>query len=125
MGVMAYEHAGVGAATWLTVSVWSAITTIPVRAMPVFAAMLKFTDPAPVPLLVPVTVIQGTWLAADQAHPAAVATDTVAVDAPAAAGIEVGWMETVHVGSTVDDCATVTVRPARVNVPVLGAPVFG
>jgi hypothetical protein len=49
---------------------------VPVREVPVFAAMLNATDPFPVPLAPDVTLSHGALLVAVHAHAAAVVTVT-------------------------------------------------
>ena len=46
-----------------------AIAIVPVRAAPVLAATVNITVPFPLPVAPDVTVIQGTVLLADHAHP--------------------------------------------------------
>jgi hypothetical protein len=82
VGEIAYVH-GATKAAWFTVNVWPAIATVPVRAPPLFAAMLRPTEPSPVPVAPEVTVIHGAPLVAVHAQAAAVVTVTVVVLAPA------------------------------------------
>ena len=53
---------------WLTVTVWPATASVPVRAPAGFAAMLKVTEPMPDPAAPFVTVIQPAALAAVHEH---------------------------------------------------------
>jgi hypothetical protein len=67
----------------LTVNVWPAMVTVPVRSfLPGGAAALYPTVPLPVPLAPDVTVIQFSLLLAVQAQPLAVETETDPVLAP-------------------------------------------
>ena len=59
----------------MTVKVWPATVTVPVRTLPVFAATLNVTAPLPAPLALARTVIQATLLPAVQAQPFATVTD--------------------------------------------------
>ena len=73
-----------GCALCVTVKVWPAIVTVPVRcAVAEFAAMVMLTVPLPVPLAPPVTVIQAAPLAAVHAQVEGEVTLTL-VDSPAA-----------------------------------------
>ena len=67
----------------VTVTVWSAIRSDPVRAAAGFAATLNRTSPGPLPDWPAVTVIQSSALAADHAHPWLPDTWTVPVPAVA------------------------------------------
>jgi hypothetical protein len=68
----------------VTVNVWPAIVTVPVRcAAAEFAAMVMLTVPLPVPLAPPVTVIHAALLAAVHAQLEVELTLTL-VDSPAA-----------------------------------------
>jgi hypothetical protein len=76
-------HAGAGAA-WLTVSVWFATVTVPVRdAVVGFEATTKVIEPFPSRAVPPVTDIQDTFAVASQAQP--VGAVTVAPRVPPAA----------------------------------------
>ena len=56
-------------APWVTVIVWPATMSVPVRVPPeVFAATTNTTDPMPVPLAPDCTVIQLAWLVAVHEH---------------------------------------------------------
>ena len=66
----------------VTVYVLPPAVIVPVRAGPVFAAMLKFTVPVPLPLAVS-PVIQELAVVAVQAHPAVVLTENDPDEAPA------------------------------------------
>jgi hypothetical protein len=81
---MAYVHGATNAA-WVTVNVCVAIVSVPVRAAPVFAAMLKPTDPFPVPDAPDVTVSHGALLTAVHTQAAPAVTLDVPVPAVAAA----------------------------------------
>ena len=54
---------------WFTVKIWPAIDSVPIRAGPVFAPLLKVTVPLPVCVAPAVTVIQGSLLVAVHVHP--------------------------------------------------------
>ena len=70
-----------GAPAWLTVYVWPAMVSVPVRGVvAVFAAIEKPTVPLPDPAAPEVIVSQAALLAAVQAQPAAALTPTVRVD---------------------------------------------
>ena len=81
----------------VTVTVWPAIVSEPLRKGPVLAATVKFTEPLPVPLPGVTLVIQGAPLVAVQAHPG-VAVTAMGVPGPPAAATdwEVGLMEYEH-----------------------------
>jgi hypothetical protein len=70
--------------------------TVPVRAPSLFAAMLRPTEPFPVPDAPDVTLIHGAPLLAVHAHAAVVVTVTVVVLAPAATFWLVGEIAYVH-----------------------------
>ena len=73
-----------GCALCVTVKVWPAIVTVPVRcAVAEFAAMVMVTVPLPVPLAPAVTVIQAAPLVAVHAQVEVEVTLTL-VDSPAA-----------------------------------------
>ena len=64
-----------GTPAWVTVTVWPATVSVPVRAaVPVFAAIEKVTLPFPLPLAPDVIVSQASLLVAVQLQPAAVVT---------------------------------------------------
>ena len=81
----------------VTVNVWPATVSVPVRRGPVLAATVKFTAPLPVPVAGVTPVIQGALLAAVHEHPDVAAT-AIAVPAPPAAATDwdVGLMEYAH-----------------------------
>jgi hypothetical protein len=66
----------------LTVNVWPAIVSVPLRAAPVLAVTLNSTDPLPLPLAPDVTLIHGALVDAVHVQPPVVDTDT-GVPAPA------------------------------------------
>jgi len=105
-------------AAWLTVNVWPAIVSVPVRAAPALAATVKLTEPPPLPDAPAVIVIQSGLLdVAVQAQPAAAVT-VVEPEPPAlSAFCEVGAMLNEHAAASV----TVNGWPAIVNVPVRAA----
>src|SRR5262245_50662678 len=82
-------------AAWLTVTVWPATVSVPVR-VPLAAATLNVTAPLPVPLAPDVTVMKSDWLAAVQAHEASVVTLTVNVPPPVGALTDVGDTVNAH-----------------------------
>ena len=83
---MEYEQ-GVPAAAWFTVNVWPPMVSVPLRAFPVFAAMVNDTLPLLVPLAPAVIVSHDALLTAVHAHPDPAVTATV-VPAPAPAGAD-------------------------------------
>ena len=114
-GAMAYLHSAC-----VTVMVWPAAISVPVRAGPVlFGAMLYVKVPSPVPLP-PLTTIQDAPLLADHWQPVAVVTEMGAELTPEAV-VEMLCCDSVYVHPT---CATVTVFPATVSVPVRARLVF-
>src|SRR5215203_1735641 len=72
---MAYAHP---TAPCVTVNVWPAIVSVPVRAAPALTAMVKPTDPLPLPPGPEVIDAQETLLTAVHAQPASAVTWTVA-----------------------------------------------
>src|SRR5690348_16140538 len=94
---------------------------VPVRRAPVvFAAMLNWTDPPPLPVAPAVSVIHGTLLEAVHVQPALAVTVTVPLPPACATSCEEGAIANVHPVSWL----TVTVCPAIVAVPLLTGPVF-
>ena len=65
-----------------TVNSCPAISSVPARSAPVFAAILNVTVPAPAPDAPLVTVKKADWLTAVQPHPAPAATETDNVVGP-------------------------------------------
>ena len=121
---------GGGGAAWVTVNVWPAIVRLPLRAVPVLAAMLNATVPLPVPDAPMVTVSQGTLAAAVHAHDAADAVTVVDPVPPVSdTDCAVGAIVKVHGGGAAAAWVTVNVLPAativadRVDVVVLAATV--
>ena len=112
-------HGG-GAAAWVTVTVWPAMVSVPVRGVvAVFASIEKATVPLPLPLTPDVMVSQASLLVAVQLQPVAVVTLLLPELAAAPEGSVVG--ETVKVqGGGAPAWVTVTVWPATVSVPVRG-----
>jgi hypothetical protein len=98
VGLTAYEQ-GVAAAPWLTVTVCPATVKVPVRAAPLFVAMLNATVPSPLPLDDPEIEIQDASLLADQPQPAPADTETERDAAAASTSTPSGVTENVHVGS--------------------------
>jgi hypothetical protein len=82
---------GAGAAAWVTVTVWPATVSVPVRGeVAGFAAIEKFTAPFPLPLAPEVTVSHAALLVAVQVQPAAVVTAVLLEPAVDAGLSEVG-----------------------------------
>jgi hypothetical protein len=79
VGEIEKVHGG-GGADWDTVNVWPPMVSVPVRAAPVFAAMVNVTVPFPVPDAPPVTVSQAALAVAVQVH---VLADAVTATEPA------------------------------------------
>jgi hypothetical protein len=104
---------------WVTVTVWPAIVTVPVRVtMSGLLATLNDTDPAPVPLAPDAIVIHGTELLAVHAQLPAVLTVTVLNADVAVSEMLVCDTTAAHVGAA---CVTVYIRPPMVIVPVRAA----
>ena len=99
VGLTVNEHVLALAAPWLTVTVMSATVSVPLRAPPVFAAMLNDRVPLPLPLDAPLIDIHEALLAADQLHPAPAVTETERDAAAASTLKSSGVAEKVHVGS--------------------------
>ena len=66
------------------------MVTVPVRAAPLFAAVVRPTVPFPAPLAPDVTAIHGTFEVDVQLQPAPAVTITDVVPPPAAADVDVG-----------------------------------
>jgi len=131
-GVTVYEHGTVPAA-WCTETVWSAIVRSPLRAAPMLDATLNVTVPLPVPLVRPVSEIQGVLVLADHSHAAAADTEIELLPVPVASsetsfGVTVTLQLTGSTGSgggvaALACCVIFTVWPAttidaaRVVVP--------
>ena len=81
------------AAACVTVNVWPAMVSAPLQAPPVLAAMLRFTEPLPVPDAPEAMVIHATEFAVVQAHPAAVVTWTLVLAALAGGLADCGLIE--------------------------------
>ncbi len=105
---------------WITVTVWPATVSVPVRdEVPVFAAMEKATVPLPLPLTPDVMLSQVALLVAVQLQPVVVVTLALLELAAAVGFSEIG--ETVNEqGGAAPAWVTVTVWPAMVSVPVRG-----
>jgi len=112
---------GVGGAVSVTVKVWPAIVSVPLRgAEVVFAAALKPTVPLPVPDPGDVNVSQSGLLdAAVHVQAAAVVIVTLPVPPVSDKDWLIGAIVKLHDAS----CVTVIVCPAIVNVPLRLAPV--
>jgi len=117
-----------GAAAWLTVNVWPAIVSVPVRATPLFAATLKTVEPGPLPLEPDVIVIQDALLAAFHPQPLPVDTLTETPVAPPAPGEALDELieneQDGGVGAAAAAWLTVTTAPAIVRVPVRATLLF-
>jgi hypothetical protein len=99
-----------------TVNVCDAIVSVPLRVDAAgLAATENETDPLPLPVAPPVTVIQPALLVADQGHPASEVTSVDPVSPPAAAERLLDEIENVHPAPA---CVTVKVCPATVMVPL-------
>jgi hypothetical protein len=118
VGLIEYEHA---TAACVTVSVWPAIASVPVRAGPAFAATLAFTDPAPLPLAPAVMAIHEALLVADHAQLPEADTETSMAPPAAPTDWLVGPIEYEQAAAA---WVTVNVWPATVSVPVRAVPVF-
>jgi hypothetical protein len=117
VGLIEYEHG----ALCVSVNVWLAIVSVPVRMLPVFAATVNATVPLPFPLAPDAIVIQGALLAEVHVHPVAAVTATGAPAPPdALMDALVGLIEYEH-GAL---CVSVNVWPAIVIVPVRTPPAF-
>jgi hypothetical protein len=117
LGAIEYAHGSVAPAC-VTLNVWPAIVTEPVRCdVDVLVATVTVTLALPVPLAPLVIASQFLLLDAVHVHPLSAATATT-VDSPDA-GDEcvVGEMEYVHGGAT-PACVTLNVCPAIVTEPV-------
>ena len=124
-GAIAKLHVGAGAA-WLTVKVWPAIVTVPLRAASALPAAATVTVALPVPLAAPAIVSHGALAVALQAHDGADAViATLAVPALAPRFALVGAIVKLHGGGGgggAADCAIVNVRPATVTAPERSPP---
>ena len=110
-----------GAPAWVTLNVWPAIVTDPVRcAVPVFAATVTLT--LPLPVLPDPTVNHAALLVVLHAHVLPVVTATATLSPPAGDVRLVGAIVNVHGAPA---CVTLNVWPAIVTDPVRCAvPVF-
>jgi hypothetical protein len=112
---------------WLTVSVCPAMSAVPVRGAPGFAAMLSVTGPVPDPVAPEATVIHTAWEIAVHAQPAGAVTVTVWLP-PAAVGAAVaGVIANVHgtgPGGVTPAWATVMTCVPIVIVSIRGRPVL-
>ena len=116
VGAMAYTHPAC-----VTVTVWSATLSVPFRVGPVlFGAMPYEKVPLPVPLLPLTTTIQDALLLTDHSQPDAVATE-MGLEFTPEAEAEMLSCDNVYVHPA---CATLTVFPATVSVPVRARLVF-
>ena len=109
------------AAACVTLKVWPATVTGPVRDVPsMLAATLNDTVPLPVPVAPAVTVIQLALLVAVRAQPVVPVTVTVAT--PPAALTLVLADERLKGPQAAANCVTLKVCPPMVTVPVRGVP---
>ncbi len=112
-------HGG-GAPDWVTVTVWPAMVSVPVRGeVAVFASIEKATVPLPLPVTPDVMVIQEALLVAVQLQPVAVVTVLLLELAPAPGVSDAGETAKLQ-GDGAPAWVTVTVCPAMVSVPVRG-----
>jgi hypothetical protein len=105
------------AAACVTLSVWPATVTVPVRASPAFCRTVKPALPLPV-AEADVVSIQATLLAAVHAQAAELAV-TATVSGPPAAAIVAGADPTVN-RHTAASCATATCASLTPTVPLRG-----
>jgi hypothetical protein len=111
-GEIEYVH---GAADCVTVNVWPAIVSVPVRDEALgFDAILNVAEPSPLPDVAPTSVSHDALLAAVQAQPAGAATVAKPLPAAAVALWLVGVIAYVHAAAA---CVTVKVCPPIVSVP--------
>src|SRR6478735_11150265 len=103
-------------AAWVTVPLWPAIVSMPVRGPP--GAALNWTVPLPVPVAPAVMDSHAALLLAVHAQPAAPVTVTLPVPPCAGTLPDVGSIANVQLAPWV----TVKVWPAIVSVPVRGPP---
>jgi hypothetical protein len=107
---------------WVTLNVVPAMVRVPVRPEPVLGATSNVTDPFPVPVPPPVTVIHDALLNPVQPHPVATVTALLPLPPAAVKDCVVGEIEGEHEAAA---WLTVNVAPAIVSVPVrLDATVF-
>jgi hypothetical protein len=105
----------------VTVNVWPAIVTVPVRAFPVLAFARMATVPLPVPDAPLVTVSHCAFAAAVHAQVEPVATVTDSVPPFAATAPLVGEISYAQAGAA---CVTVNAWPAIDTVPLRDGPLF-
>jgi hypothetical protein len=110
---------------WLTVNVWPAIVSVPLRPRPFLrSATLKVTVPLPLSVDTPVIVNHSSFELAVQLHCGPlVVTVTVPLPPDALTLWLVGVM--VNEQGEVPSCVTLNACPATVSVPVRVAPRFG
>jgi hypothetical protein len=125
VGLIEYTHEAAGGAAWLTVKVWPATVSVPLRAAPVFAATLNSTEPGPLPLVPDVMLSHDALLLAVQLQPLVVEIVT-GLPGPAAAAADwlVGVIEYAQAVPPAAAWLTVNVCPAMVRVPERAAPLF-
>jgi hypothetical protein len=105
----------------VTASVWPAMAMLPLRDGPVFAVVVKFTVPLPLPDAPDVIVIHGVVVVAVHAQPDAIVTATgVPAPPPATMFSLAGRMDDAQVPASVIDAGC----PATVIVPVRDAPLL-
>jgi hypothetical protein len=105
----------------VTVNVWPAMDSVPVRLGPAFALMLNAALPLPLPPGPDVIVSHDEWLVAAQAHPGPVLTSTMADAAPGATVRAVS----PRLYEQPPAWVTVNVRSPMVIRPVRAKPGFG
>jgi hypothetical protein len=106
-------------AACVTVTIWPATESVPVRAAPELDAMLSDIRTLPVPLSAPVMEIHNALLLADQSHPAGAVNDTtLEVEPEADAEILSGATVYVQLGAAGG-------TPAGGGVPGGGVPAGG
>jgi hypothetical protein len=115
------EMENVQAASCVAVNVCPPMSSIPVRAAPVFAAVVKAIEPLPVPAA-GLVIVSHCGSLEDAVHPQAgpAVTVTVPEPPPAAKFWLVGASAKVHAAC----CVTVSVWPPIVTDPLRAAPLF-
>jgi hypothetical protein len=102
-------------------NVWPAIVSVPVRASPLFAAIVNATVPLPLPDAPLVIEIHEAFDAAVHAQPLPAVTATEPLPPLASTDWLLGAIAKLHGGGTAA-CVTVSVSPAIVSVPLRAAP---
>jgi hypothetical protein len=104
-----------------TVNVCPAMESVPLRAAPVLAAIVKLTVPLPLPLVPAVIVSHVALLVAVHAQPEGADTATGVPAPPAAPAV---WVLDAIENAQPPACDTVNVCPAMESVPLRAAPVL-